>query len=125
MQENVLHVEVIETPDLGDRSYVAHDGEFAIVLDPQRDIGRIQEVIAEHGLEVALVAETHLHNDYVTGGYDLARRAGAEYLLSAEDDVDFPRRKVADGDTIDVGGLHLDRAVDAGAHLYAHVLRGR
>ncbi|MGB9113498.1 MAG: MBL fold metallo-hydrolase [Acidimicrobiales bacterium] len=120
IREDVLHVEVIETPDLGDRSYVAHDGELAIVVDPQRDLGRIQEQIAEHGLVVAVVAETHLHNDYLTGGYELARRAGAEYLLSADDDVDFARRKVSDGETIDVGGLRLT-ALSTPGHTFTHL----
>ena len=31
----------IETPSLGDRSYLAHDGEVAFVVDPQRDIDRM------------------------------------------------------------------------------------
>ena len=31
----------IETPTLGDRSYLAHDGEVAVVIDPQRDTDRI------------------------------------------------------------------------------------
>ena len=31
-------VVTIETPGLGDRSYLIHDGETAVVIDPQRDI---------------------------------------------------------------------------------------
>ena len=31
----------IETPTLGDRSYLVHDGEVAFVVDPQRDIDRV------------------------------------------------------------------------------------
>ena len=34
-------VVIIETPALGDRSYLIHDGADAVVVDPQRDIGRI------------------------------------------------------------------------------------
>ena len=34
----------IETPSLGDRSYLAHDGEVAIGVDPQRDIDRVLAV---------------------------------------------------------------------------------
>ena len=26
----------VDTPSLGDRSYLAHDGEVALVVDPQR-----------------------------------------------------------------------------------------
>jgi hydroxyacylglutathione hydrolase len=116
----VLKVEVIETPDLGDRSYVAHDGRLAIVVDPQRDLDRFEEVIAAHRLEVALVAETHVHNDYVTGGFDLARRTGAEYLVAAEDEVAFSRRPVRDGDEIDTGRLHLSVIATPG-HTYTHL----
>src|SRR5262245_47795113 len=31
----------IETPALGDRSYLVHDGTVALVIDPQRDTDRI------------------------------------------------------------------------------------
>ncbi len=115
-----LAVEVIETPDLGDRSYVAHDGDLAIVVDPQRDLERIQAVIDAHELDVAFVAETHLHNDYVTGGYELARRTGAAYLVSADDDVEFTRRAVRDGDAIDVGDLCLQVIATPG-HTFHHL----
>ena len=35
-----LTVVPLETPTLGDRSYLVHDGEVAFVVDPQRDIDR-------------------------------------------------------------------------------------
>ena len=37
---NGVVIHVIETPSLGDRTYVVHDGTVAFVIDPQRDIGR-------------------------------------------------------------------------------------
>ena len=58
----------IETPTLGDRSYVVHDGDVALVVDPQRDIDRVTAVAAGKGVRITHVAETHIHNDYVTGG---------------------------------------------------------
>ena len=36
----------IETPTLGDRSYLAHDGEVAVVVDPQRDTDRVTALAA-------------------------------------------------------------------------------
>jgi hypothetical protein len=33
---------VISTEDLGDRSYLVHDGTSAVVVDPQRDIDRVE-----------------------------------------------------------------------------------
>ena len=116
----MLHVEIIETSELGDRSYVAHDGTTALVVDPQRDVDRVEEVLAEHGLTVAAVAETHIHNDYVTGGLELARRTGADYLVSADDEVPFERRPVRDGDEIGYGGLTV-RAVHTPGHTFHHL----
>ena len=51
--------------------------------------------------------ETHIHNDYVTGGYELARRTGAGYLVAAADDVAFPREAVSDGDQRTAGTLRI------------------
>jgi hypothetical protein len=42
-------------------------GSKALVVDPQRDIDRVLHVDA-NGLDVTHVVETHVHNDYVTGG---------------------------------------------------------
>ena len=73
----MVQVEVVATDELGDRSYVVHDGTVALVVDPQRDIDRVQSLLAEAGLRLELVLETHRHNDYVTGGYALAQVTGA------------------------------------------------
>ena len=67
----------IDTPTLGDRSYLVHDGEVAFVVDPQRDIDRVLSLVAEAGVRLTDVFETHVHNDYVTGGLALAEQTGA------------------------------------------------
>jgi hydroxyacylglutathione hydrolase len=95
----------VETPGLGDRSYVVHDGRSAVVIDPQRDVDRVLDIVASLQLRVTHVLETHLHNDYVTGGPALARRCGAEYVVPGGDRVSFDRLAVADGDRIQAGQL--------------------
>ena len=67
----------IDTPTLGDRSYLAHDGRVAIVVDPQRDIDPVLALADEAGVAITHVLETHIHNDYVTGGFALAQATGA------------------------------------------------
>ena len=42
----------IETPTLGDRSYLAHDGKVAVVIDPQRDTDRITALAAREGVRI-------------------------------------------------------------------------
>ncbi len=80
---SVTTVHQIRTPGLGDSTYLlAHDG-LAVVVDPQRDVDRFLEPLADKGLELRFVLETHLHNDYVSGGRDLANQTGAELVLPA------------------------------------------
>ncbi len=100
-----IDVVTIETPGLGDRSYVVHDGATAVVIDPQRDIDRLLDEVGSRGLRVSHVLETHLHNDYVTGGLALAEETGAEYGVPGADEVRFARRPIADGDAISTGRL--------------------
>ena len=76
-----MQVVVVETPELGDRSYLVHDGKVGFVVDPQRDIARIQAEIDRAGVRVTHVFETHIHNDYVTGGLGLSALLGAEYVV--------------------------------------------
>lgn len=100
-------VEVIETSELGDRSYVAHDGEVAVVIDPQRDLDRVERVLADGALRCEVVLETHIHNDYVTGGLELARRTGARYVVAAADHVEFDRLPVQDGERLEAGKMRI------------------
>jgi hydroxyacylglutathione hydrolase len=115
-----MEVLQIETPALGDRSYLVHDGEAALVVDPQRDTDRITALAADAGVRITHVAETHVHNDYVTGGFALARAAGASYLVNADDPVSFDRTPVSDGDLVEVGGMRV-RALATPGHTYTHL----
>ncbi len=115
-----MHVTVIETADLGDRSYVVSDDSAAIVIDPQRDLDRIEVVLADLGVPVVLVLETHLHNDYVTGGHALARRTGATYVVAGRDEVAFARCAAHDGDELTAGSM-LVHVVATPGHTDTHL----
>jgi glyoxylase-like metal-dependent hydrolase (beta-lactamase superfamily II)/rhodanese-related sulfurtransferase len=114
-------LEVIETPTLGDRSYLVHDGDVAFVVDPQRDIDRVEALLERHGVGLAAVFETHIHNDYLTGGLALARRHGAAYLVNGEDRVAFERTPVADGCVVPVGDRMRMTAVATPGHTFTHL----
>lgn len=98
-------VVTVPTPALGDRSYLIHDDTAAVVIDPQRDIGRVLAVADARGVQITHVLETHIHNDYVTGGLALARQAGAAYVVAASEEVSFERTAVRDRDQISSGSL--------------------
>jgi glyoxylase-like metal-dependent hydrolase (beta-lactamase superfamily II)/rhodanese-related sulfurtransferase len=105
----VRNVVVIETPSLGDRSYLVHDGTVALVVDPQRDIDRIVAAAEAADVTITHIAETHLHNDYVTGGVTLSRATGATYVHAAgEDGLRFEHHAVGDGDRFGVGALEVE-----------------
>jgi len=117
----VIEIVTIETPALGDRTYLATDGASALVIDAQRDIDRVLEVAAARGVAVTHVFETHIHNDYVTGGLALARRSGAAYHVNAADAVAFGRTGISDGDTVAVGRSIRVRVIATPGHTFTHL----
>jgi glyoxylase-like metal-dependent hydrolase (beta-lactamase superfamily II)/rhodanese-related sulfurtransferase len=116
-----LTVTPLETPTLGDRSYLVHDGDVAFVVDPQRDIDRVLDLLDRDGVRLTHVFETHIHNDYVTGGYALAQRTGAAYLVNVADEVSFARTPVHDGETVRVGDRMDVTALATPGHTFTHL----
>jgi glyoxylase-like metal-dependent hydrolase (beta-lactamase superfamily II)/rhodanese-related sulfurtransferase len=115
-----MQVSIVETSGLGDRSYVVTNGGNAVIVDPQRDIDRVLEIVDQHGAAITHVLETHLHNDYVTGGLELSRAVGAEYVVPAGDDLDYAARRVQDGDVVDADSVSL-RVIHTPGHTAHHV----
>ncbi len=117
----MLDIVPIDTPTLGDRSYLGHDGHVAFVVDPQRDIDRILELAAQLGVRITHVFETHVHNDYVTGGRALATQTGAAYYVNAADPVRFDRVAIADGDVVEISASVSVRALATPGHTFTHL----
>jgi hydroxyacylglutathione hydrolase len=117
----VIEIVTIETRSLGDRTYLATDGASALVIDPQRDIDRVLAVAVARGVAVTHVFETHIHNDYVSGGLALARRSGAAYHVNAADPVAFGRTGIGDGDVIAVGPSMRVRVIATPGHTFTHL----
>ncbi|KRE55016.1 MBL fold metallo-hydrolase [Phycicoccus sp. Soil748] len=111
----------IDTPTLGDRSYLAHDGQVAVVIDPQRDIDRVLSLAVEAGVRITDVFETHIHNDYVTGGLALAQATGARYHVNAADEVSYERSPISDDDVIEVSDTMRVRAIATPGHTFTHL----
>jgi hydroxyacylglutathione hydrolase len=116
----MIEIASLETPSLGDRSYLATDGSVALVIDPQRDIDRVLALADSYGAPITHVFETHIHNDYVTGGLALAKAVAADYHVNGADDVGFDRVRIGDGDQIMVGEMLL-RVVATPGHTFNHL----
>lgn len=88
----------------------------AIIIDPNRDVGAYLAAAAAERLRITHVTETHIHADFVSGTRELAQRARALPLLSAEGGPDwqyaFARasgaRLLRDGESFHVGNLRFD-----------------
>ncbi|MFI7413792.1 rhodanese-like domain-containing protein [Streptomyces sp. NPDC049627] len=113
-------VDTIDVPGLGNRSYLAGDEHSAVVVDPPRDIDRVIAAAARRGVRITHVAETHVHNDYVTGGLELARITGAAYLVPAAARVGYERVPVADGDRTRIADRLVLRALATPGHTPHH-----
>ena len=117
----MIEIVTVRTPSLGDRSYLATDGVVALVVDPQRDIDRVLALAASRGITVTHVFETHLHNDYLTGGLALARATGAAYHVNAADAVAFGRVGIGDRDVVAVGATMRVRVIATPGHTFTHL----
>ncbi|MGQ5576633.1 MBL fold metallo-hydrolase [Streptomyces sp. ECR3.8] len=116
----MFFVDTLEFEGLGNRSYLAGGARGAVVVDPPRDIDQVIAAAVKRGVRIAYVAETHVYNDYVTGGLELARVTGASYLVPAGARVSFARTPVADGDTVTVDERLVLRALATPGHTPHH-----
>jgi hydroxyacylglutathione hydrolase len=115
-----FRIETVRTEGLGDSTHILiHDG-LALVVDPQRDIDRFEEVVDEAGADLRMVLETHLHNDYVSGGRPLARRAGAELVMPAGAAPVFRHRPAFHHEDIEVGPNASLRPIHTPGHTPEH-----
>jgi hydroxyacylglutathione hydrolase len=116
----VPNVRPIVDEGLGNSSYLVEVAEGrALVVDPTRDPSPYLRAAAAWDLEIAWLAETHLHADFVSGARELAR-AGATVLAARDAGLAFPHRGLEDGEEVDLGGLAL-RALATPGHTPEHL----
>lgn len=112
-------IEMVRTEGLGDSTYILIHDDIAIVVDPQRDIDRFEKILEETGTDLRMVIETHLHNDYVSGGLDLSRKTGAELVMPAGAAPLFRHRPAFHHEEIDIGSL-IVRPIHTPGHTPEH-----
>lgn len=100
-------IETIRTEGLGDSTYILIHQGLAVVVDPQRDIDRFEPYLEGSRAELRIVLETHLHNDYVSGGRNLANKHGAELVMPAGAVPVFRHRPAFHHEEIDLGELSI------------------
>jgi hydroxyacylglutathione hydrolase len=119
MDAATLDVHVLQIPSTGNRSYVLSSEGLAIAVDVPRDIDAVEQLLDHAGLTLCVVLETHLHNDYLTGGLSLAARRGAAYVVPAGPTVQYSAIRVEDGDELGYADLRIVTIATPG-HTDAH-----
>lgn len=87
----------------------------AIVIDPNRDFDQYLRFAELEGLRIVAVTETHIHADYASGSYELAKICNARLFVSDEGDENWKYAfanepnvtLLKDGDVIRIGNLSL------------------
>lgn len=100
-----MKIEQFFLEGLGHQSYFVAEEEsgVAAIVDPRRDIDVYLEAARRAGIQISHVLETHVHNDYVSGGRELAARTGAKIMASEIDPLVYADRSVREGDHITIG----------------------
>jgi hydroxyacylglutathione hydrolase len=80
----------------------------AAVLDPVGDPISYLRVAKETGMAIKFVFDTHVHADHRSSGRELARAAGAEYVLYGQTDAVYNYRGVRDGERLELGNVAMD-----------------
>lgn len=102
-----MKIKTIATETLGNRGYLIYADSIGIAIDVQRDYGRWADAAKAAGVQITHVLETHMHNDYVTGGYQLAQELDATYVIPANSGTTFKAKELTDGKTIKTGSLKI------------------
>jgi hydroxyacylglutathione hydrolase len=105
-----MKIEQLHLESLGHASYVigSDDSGEALVVDPQRDVRPYLDVAREQGWRIRWVADTHQHNDYLSGLAELAARTGATALGSAYAELGYRHREIGDGERFDLGEVGVE-----------------
>jgi hydroxyacylglutathione hydrolase len=113
-------IEPFVAHELGNSSYLVADPAAgdAAVIDPLRDVDQYLERVREHGWNLLYALDTHIHNDFLSGGGELAAAGFGEHLHPSSNGQGAG--VLRDGDELRIGALRL-RALHTPGHTPEHL----
>src|SRR5262245_5343049 len=88
-------------------AYVLCAGDEALVIDPSRHVDWYEGLLAELGVRLVRVLDTHVHADHLSGGPELCARTGAVYSVGigpAGGEHPLTAERLRDGQRLRLGG---------------------
>jgi hydroxyacylglutathione hydrolase len=97
-------------PSLGHASYLVGSEETgeALVLDVRRDVDDYYRFARDQDLRVAYAADTHQHNDYLTGITQLESRGPLELLSGARAELGYTTTPLQDAERLTMGEVEFE-----------------
>ena len=93
---------------------------WALVIDPQRDTDRVEAAAPDAGVDITHVAETHVHNDYLTGGLTWPGRTAQSTWSTPPTPCSSSAQPITDGQSVQVGSFSV-KAVATPGHTHTHL----
>jgi glyoxylase-like metal-dependent hydrolase (beta-lactamase superfamily II)/rhodanese-related sulfurtransferase len=116
-----MDVHLFHDAGLGNGSYLIEIGAGrAALVDPDRRFRRYLEEAERREVEIAMVLDTHLHADFVSGAHDLHAETGAELYEPAEAGLSSPHRGVKPDERLAFGDVEVE-VVGSPGHAPEHV----
>lgn len=119
-----MYFEQFYLPSLGHASYLIGDegSGRALVWDPRRDVDDYVTAARARGLRIAYAADSHGHNDYLTGLCELPSRVPDLQLLgSAAGKLSYDHRPVKDGEVLELGDQVAVEVLHTPGHTPEHI----
>ncbi|MCA1791405.1 MAG: MBL fold metallo-hydrolase, partial [Thioalkalivibrio sp.] len=107
---------------LGHASYFigSEDTGEALVLDVRRDVDDYLEEAQSRGMRLRYAADSHQHNDYLSGICELPVRADVQLLAGARAQLGYPVHYMDDGERLRMGEIEFE-VVHTPGHTPEHI----
>ncbi|MBE9135678.1 MBL fold metallo-hydrolase [Nodosilinea sp. LEGE 07088] len=92
----------------------------ALVLDVRRDVDTYFDTARKQGMQIRYAADTHQHNDYLTGICELPERGNVQLIGSARAELGYSVRGMKDGDRLEMGEIVFE-AMQTPGHTPEHM----
>ncbi len=103
-----MAVQIRELNDTNCKTYLLSSKGQAVLVDPVRErLDRYRAVLANEGLELVMVLETHLHADHLMFNREIRDELRVPFVMHEASPSPLVDRHVREGDVLELGGERI------------------